>query len=55
MKNTSNNKNQNDEHVEHISFADFLIDLPMKYVLAFCAAVWIFAITVMFAYLELTK
>ena len=55
MKNTPNNKNQNDENVEPMSLADFLIDLPMKYILGFCAFLWVFTMTVIIGYLELTK
>jgi len=55
MKNTPNNKNQNDENVEPMSLADFLIDLPMKYILGFFAFLWVITMAVLISYVELTK
>jgi hypothetical protein len=56
MKNTSNNKNQNDDEiVETMSFADFFLDLPIKYVLGFFAFLWVFAMAIVIGYIELTK
>ena len=55
MKNTSNNKNQNDEHVEHMSLADFLLDLSVKHILGFFAFLWLLAMAVVIGYIELTK
>jgi hypothetical protein len=56
MKNTPNNKNQNDDGiVETMSFAEFFLDLPIKYMLAFFAFLWVFAMAVVIGYIELTK
>ena len=55
MKNTSNNKNQNDENVETMSFADFFLELPIKYILGFFAFLWVFAMAVIIGYVELSK
>jgi hypothetical protein len=55
MKNTSNNKNQNDEIVEEMSFADFFLELPIKYILGFFAFLWVFAMAVIIGYVELSK
>ena len=55
MKNTSNNKNQNDEIVEEISFADFILELPIKYILAFFAFLWVLAMAIVIGYVELSK
>ena len=55
MKNTSNNKNQNDEIVETMTLADYLLDLPMKYIFGFFAFLWVLSMTVIIAYVELTK
>jgi hypothetical protein len=56
MKNTKNNKNQNDDEiVETMSFAEFFLDLPIKYMLAFFAFLWVVAVSVIIGYIELTK
>ena len=56
MKNISNNKNQNDdEKIETMSFADYFLELPMKYVFGFFAFLWVLAMAIVIGYVELSK
>jgi len=55
MKNTLNNKNQNDKIVETMSLADFILGLHMKYIFGFFAFLWVITMAVLISYVELTK
>jgi hypothetical protein len=53
MNNLDNN--QNDDEIVEQSFADFFMELPLKFFFAVCALVWAIAMGIIMLYIKFVR